>query len=338
VGTAGPYQALYGANLGVSARLKTMPQTSADGDSPPRRPKVVYVIGAGRSGSTILGVALGNCDDVFFAGELDKWIPRSGEPKLKDAERLAFWSSVRALVDEPDALRDRRAHRYLERSSALFRARRWAVRRQLLASYRRITGELYAAVAATAGTSYVVDTSHYPLRARELQALDEALDGIELYLLLLVRDPRDVVASFAKDDVAERQFDQMTTRAYLLLTYVLSACVFLAHPRGRRIVVRYEQLIEDPRDTLRELLDWLGSPAAVPALDSLATGTPLHGNRLLDDDVVSLRRRRAEPSADGPAGRLFARLLVGAIGRLRPRIMPSSARTGSRSRAAAPRR
>jgi hypothetical protein len=295
-----------------------MPQTSADGDSRPRRPKVVYVIGAGRSGSTILGVTLGNCDDVFFAGELDKWISRAGEPKLKDAERVAFWSSVRALVDEPDELRDGRVHRYLERSSALFRARRRSLRRQLLAPYRRIAAELYAAVAATAGASYVVDSSHYPLRARELQALDE----IELYLLLLVRDPRDVVASFAKDDVAERRFSPATTRAYLLLTYLLSAYVFLAHPRERRIVVRYEQLLEDPQSTVSELLDWLGSAAPVPDLDALATGAPLHGNRLLDSDVVSLQGPRAAPSADGAAPRLFARVLLGAIGCLRPRLTP----------------
>src|SRR6202012_6063713 len=124
----------------------------------------------------------------FFAGELDKWLSRSGEPKLKDAARVAFWSDVRARVVEPDALFDGRAHRYLERSSALFRRRRRSVRRGLLAPYRRITGELYAAVAASAGASCVVDTSHYPLRARELQAVA----GIELYLLLLIRDPRDV--------------------------------------------------------------------------------------------------------------------------------------------------
>jgi hypothetical protein len=308
-----------------------MLSTSADGDSAPRRPKVVYVIGAGRSGSTILGVALGNCDDVFFAGELDKWIARSGEPKLKDAERVAFWSRVRALVDKPDELRGARVHRYLERSSALFRARRRAVRQRLLAPYRRIAGELYAAVAASAGTSYVVDTSHYPLRARELQALEE----IELYLLLLVRDPRDVVASFAKGDVVERQLAPAMTRAYLLLTYLLSAWVFLAHPRERRIVVRYEQLIEDPEGTLRELLDRLGSAAPVPALDSLASGMPLHGNRLLEDAAVSLERRRAPPRADGPAGRLFARVLLGAIGRLRPRLTPRSAPV-SRSRVDAP--
>jgi len=52
-------------------------------------------MGSGRSGSTILGVALGNCDGVFYAGELDNWLVRSGTPVLGGLERTRFWSTVR---------------------------------------------------------------------------------------------------------------------------------------------------------------------------------------------------------------------------------------------------
>ena len=41
------------------------PET-ADSRSATPPPKVLYVLGAGRSGSTILGVALGNFEGVFF--------------------------------------------------------------------------------------------------------------------------------------------------------------------------------------------------------------------------------------------------------------------------------
>ena len=67
----------------------------ADPPPSPARLKVIYVMGAGRSGSTILGVTLGNCERFFFAGELDKWLARSGVPQLEDAERIRFWSAVR---------------------------------------------------------------------------------------------------------------------------------------------------------------------------------------------------------------------------------------------------
>ncbi len=302
-------------------------------DVPRERAKVVYVMGAGRSGSTILGVILGNCAGIFFAGELDKWLTRSGEPKLKDQRRIDYWASVRARIGEPDLLLGGKAHRYIERSSALFRLAHRRVRRDLLASYRRISSELYAAVAVTSGASYVVDTSHYPLRARELQALE----AIDLYLILLIRDPRDVVRSFARDDVVERQFRPMTTRAYLLLTYVLSAWVFLKHPRERRMVLHYEDLLEDPTSVLSELLDRLGCRSELPQLDSLSTGIPLHGNRLLDAELVSFDRRSAERPGGRLGERLFAAILLGALSPLRPRVRvgSSGARRHSRARARA---
>jgi hypothetical protein len=307
-----------------------MASTTPQGQSRSRRPKVIYVMGAGRSGSTILGVTLGNCADVFFAGELDKWLPRDGEPKRKDPRRTAFWRQVRANIADPDVVRAGQPHRYLERSSALFRLRRRRACRRLRAPYRRVMGELYDAVASTAGARYVVDTSHYPLRAHELQPLQ----GVELYLLLLVRDPQKVVASFARDDVVERRFSPFTTRAYLLLTYALSMWVFLKHPRERRVVLFYEDLLQDPEGVLRDLLDRFGSSAELPDFTSLATGIPLHGNRLADSPVVSLQRH--EPSADqgSRAGRLFAAVLMQGLATLRPRVSAHRRAQRSPSRAA----
>jgi Sulfotransferase family len=290
-------------------------------------------MGAGRSGSTIVGVALGNCADVFFAGELDKWLPRGGEPKLRDAQRVEFWERVRARVGDTADLAAGRPRRDLERSSALLRRGRRSARRMLRGPYLKAMGELYRAVAATADVSYVVDTSHYPLRARELQSLS----SVDLYLLLLVRRPGDVVASFARDDVVERRFDPLTTRVYLLLTYLLSSWVFLRHPPERRFVLFYEDLLEDPEGVLRALLDRLGSDAAVPDLTRLTTGIALHANRLIDAPEVSLQGP-PPPADEGWGGRLFAALLTRALRRLRPRITSGSQDRHARGPAAPARR
>ncbi|MCW3057596.1 MAG: hypothetical protein JWO21_1565 [Solirubrobacterales bacterium] len=59
-----------------------------------------------------------------------------------------------------------------------FRRHAWCPRRRLRARYRRVAEELYNAVARAAGATHVVDASHYPSRARELQALG----GIETTL------------------------------------------------------------------------------------------------------------------------------------------------------------
>ncbi len=256
----------------------TLPRTA--------RPKVVYVMGAGRSGSTILGVALGNSEGVLFAGELDKWFAREGKPRREGVRLRAFWRDV---LGETGDVRDVFAARtgWLERSSGLLDPRKWRTRRRLRGRYRSVSQQLFVALARTAHATHVVDTSHYPLRARELQELD----GIELYLLWLVRDPQSVVASLGRRDVTERHFGAVAANAYLWLTNVLSLRVFLRHPRERRLLVRHEDFVSDPRRVLLKILRLAGSSAQVADLQSLRTGVPFHGNRLVTSEFISLNAR-----------------------------------------------
>lgn len=282
--------------------------------------KVIYVMGAGRSGSTILGVALGNCDDLFYAGELDKWLMRHGSPALGGSERDAFWRRVRSLVDADDLFGYEA--RALERSSALFSIRRRRVRRRLRPRYRQVAGELYRAIAAVAATTYVVDTSHYPLRARELQSVA----GVELYLILLVRDDQAVVHSLGRDDVPERRFDLPKANAYLWLTHLLSVLVFLRQPRERRLLLRYEEFVRSPETVLRQVLDSAGASTQLPDLSALRTGLPIQGNRLLRAATVSLQ---PTGSALQPRSRLTSLLQLPwriVLARLAPRSLAGQSR------------
>jgi len=262
----------------------TSPATAA-------KPQVVYVMGSGHSGSTILGVTLGNCTDVVYAGELDNWLTRSGVSVLGGVERTSFWKSVREEVND-ESLFGGDAQLYLERSSSLLRTGKPGSKRRFRARYRRVTESLYRAVAKTAGVTHVVDTSHFPLRARELQSLD----GIDLYLIFLVREPQAVVSSFIRyikrNELAQRGFFILSTNLDLWLTTLLATLVFLRHPRERRMFLRHEDFLADPERELRRILDLSHSDAAIPDLSELSTGFPIQGNRLIRSDVVALKRRR----------------------------------------------
>jgi sulfotransferase family protein len=260
------------------------------------KPKVIYVMGSGHSGSTILGVALGNCADIFFSGELQNFLARSGEPMFGGLERTRFWASVRSEVPDASELYGTRSLRLLERSLSVFRVREWRQKRRLRPPYRRVTQELYEAIARVAGVTHIVDTSHFPLRARELQQID----GIDLYLIFLVRDPKPVVESIGRmvnrHDSVKRASMLLETNADLWLTHALSLSVFLRQPPERRILVHYEDLVAAPESVLRQILDRSDSTAAIPDLDSLATGLGIHGNRLLSADVVALKREPHAPA------------------------------------------
>ena len=280
------------------------------------KPKVIYVMGAGRSGSTIFGVALGNCEGIFDAGELEAWLRRSGVPNFGGDERLRFWTAIRDEVGGDD-LYGTRAWLCLEHSSSLYRLDRWMHRRQLRPRYREYAEHLYHALAQTSGAAHIVDTSHYPLRVSELKHLD----GIDLYLVYLVREPQSVVASFERRDVAQRSKPPIATNLYLWFTHLLSVSVFLRYRRDRRILVRFEDFMADPDNVLREVLDMVGAQVEVPDLASLASGIPFQGNRLLETDVIPFRRG-AETAETGSRGSRLTRLLqhpwTAVFARLRP--------------------
>jgi Sulfotransferase family len=249
-------------------------------------------MGTARAGSTILGVALGNCEGVFYAGELGGWLVKSGVSWLEGAERQRFWDAVRERVDGAEDLFGSRARESLEVSLSLLRLRGRRGRRELRRRYRRICEQLVLAIARESGASHIVDTSSHPLRARELRALD----GVDLYLIFLSRDPQSVVVSFTQSEVARFSKSATLTNAYISLTNLLSALVFATHPRERRIFVRYEDFAADPEGVVRQILARVGSAAEPPDFASLRTGIPFQGNRLLREGETVDFARTGDPS------------------------------------------
>src|SRR4051812_48278086 len=170
-------------------------------------------MGSVRSGSTILGVALGNCDRVFHAGELDRWLRWCGEPAYRGPGADAFWAGIRERLQGHRDLCGDACFRCLEHSTAILRPLRRLRARRLRGRYGAFNRDLYDALAAAAGADTVVDTAHYPLRARELRRVP----GIELYLVFLVRDPDAVVEAFRTTEGKDRK-RLLAANAYLLVT------------------------------------------------------------------------------------------------------------------------
>lgn len=278
------------------------------------RPKVIYVMGAGRTGSTILGVALGNCEGVFYAGELDAWLRRDGVPNFGGEERERFWSGIRAEVSDSAADLGEQPWELIEHSSSVLRPRAWTARRRLRDRYQRAVEDLYLGIAGACGSGCIVDTSHYPLRARELQSLP----GIELHIVYLTRSPEDVVRSFGRSDVDQPSKPELAANIYLHVTNLLSLLVFLRQPRERRLRVRYEDFQDDPLGILAALLRQTGTRSPEPNLQKLRTGIPFQGNRLLNEPVVGFRGG----GGSKPKGRPLTRLLQAPWRLILPRLRP----------------
>jgi hypothetical protein len=187
---------------------------------------VLFIMGLGRSGSTILDIVLGNHPDIESVGEVCNlaftgWIGRDplhgidekllripvctcGKrldiPAIDDeAEACPFWSSVRREWEQRAGQDDIECYPALQ--DAFERQRNWP--RLLYAKYRssprfssyaRLTRAFFEAIRAVSGKPIIVDSSKAPVRAFALSMVP----GIDLRLVHLVRDGRGVIASRSK--------------------------------------------------------------------------------------------------------------------------------------------
>ncbi len=90
--------------------------------------------------------------------------------------------------------------------------------------------------------------------------------------MFLVRDPQAVAASFNREDVREYTKSTLHTNVYLWVTHLLSLFVFLRQPRDRRMFVRYEDFLRDPKGSCAR--SW-----TAPAPPTRRRPTSLSGDR-----------------------------------------------------------
>jgi len=258
-------------------------------------------MGAARSGSSILGVVLGNCAGTFFAGELFGYLENSG--RGVGEREMSHWAALRERMPQvPEALRDDHTASAFYKSVALFKPSLYRIRTgPLRPVFRQHEAQFLRALASDAGAETLIDSSSYPLRAKELAAVD----GIDLRLIYVLRDPRSVVASFTG---SEWKFynTKRRTNAYLAMTASVATSIFLGHPRNKRLLVRYEDLVREPEAVVRQVLDMAGIDCAVPDLDALAPGNPFGANKLVfranqavsEGGPIAFRRGESRPPSD----------------------------------------
>ena len=239
---------------------------------PDQQIKLVYIAGYGRSGTTLLDIALGQHESVFGAGEITAlsrhvWDKDEYCACGASVRQCPLWSEVvqRWLAGEdPDFLEN--YHRLQRSVESILSPRRalWRLSHKAETSeYARGTSKLLKSLAAVAGRSVLVDSSKLPGRAF---ALAEA-PGIELYVVHVVRDGRGVGWSMMKPfkRQVEKGLQKELKPKPLLYTALRWVVVNLAAEllcrkvgKHRCIRVRYEDFVSNPAATLGSILSLVG--------------------------------------------------------------------------------
>lgn len=267
--------------------------------------KVLSVVGAGRSGTTVLASILGEVEGVTSAGEL-RWLwerglgeerpcgcgqppatcPVWGPVVESTRQRLTASVPPRAISDLVAAqheLKRRTGFPRVLRTIGDDRSSPPSSQWPELRLVRDNVGVACRTLAATTGAAVIVDTSKRPLDA----AVMAGIPGIDTYVLHVVRDARAVVHSWrrAKSFTTAGATHTMGTRGLTSTVRRWTGNAVYAELLRRRIPadrwmhLRYEDFAARPRESVESILDFLGESGEAPFPD--AHTARLHPNHIV---------------------------------------------------------
>ncbi|MGH2556659.1 MAG: sulfotransferase family protein [Actinomycetota bacterium] len=264
---------------------------------PPEQPKVAYVLGVYRSGTTLLSNLMGQLDGFFCVGELraiwrelglatarcgcgmplgacETWqhILGSAYGGMVEARKLA----PQMLSWQRQALREK--HTW-QRVPALLRHRQLGSIDESARRYAGGMADLYRAIARVTEARVIVDSSKEPTDA----AMIRLLPAMSAYFIQIVRDPRGTVFSAMRARAGGQlpPGSHWARSGYTAMSWMAgnfaAAAVCRVHGPERSMRIRYEDLVQMPDLTLERIAQLVGEPVEVPmSQDGSMVMAPTH--------------------------------------------------------------
>ena len=256
-------------------------------------------MGIGRSGSTILGIVLGNLKEYFFAGEMQLWIESKGVPTERE-DAINYWEKIAVNIPDREDYFNTDFENQLEFHTtvpALFGSRD----RPIIRKFHKLSEELFNSIRKVTGCTVIVDSSHYPLRAYWLNK-NPALD---MHYLYLYRDPVDAINALMKKNVEQIPKSFFGANLYLFVVSVLSNFVYMTIRRGKKMKLRYEDLITCPHAVLDRVQQLLKTGPDTVDLNDLSTGHIFRANR-----IRLYKKIKLETEIKRPKTNFFSKSLI----------------------------
>jgi hypothetical protein len=243
----------------------------------PEDPRLLFIGGLGRSGSTIVDLMLGQVPGFVAVGELAYLWGRSDADLCGCGRPFAdcpFWTAVGeeayggwSKVDRPRLAAIRIEVERNRQIPALMRRRPVAGRRRDLDDAIR---RLHRAIATVSGSDVVIDSTKHPASAFHLHAM-----GADLRVIHLLRDPRGVAYSWTK--IKERpgiaggaMMDRYPPWRIAGRWLSFNGAFHILEHRGvPTLRLRYEDLVDEPTRWLSRVVSF----SATAAIDASTTTT-----------------------------------------------------------------
>ncbi len=258
-------------------------------------PALFYIMGGGRSGSTVLAMALGTHPDIESVGEIKSWARHEGKPRDLNASPIKkkFWNKVfDAYVENTGGNPDFKS---LEKLCDLFDDNKKGflntIKLRKSSKYKEYRVHCHAllnSIYRASGKKCILDSSKSLPRAYNL--LKNYHSGVKV--IHLIRDPRGVMYSSLKQNVEQKAKGPLKSLFDYIVLNVGSSILSLMFKK-KVLKIRYEDFVLNPHKIFLEILIFLDlEPGKFllhdPFKCGVDAGNLIDGNRVRKDGVVKI--------------------------------------------------
>ena len=256
---------------------------------------LIYIIGAGRSGTTLLDIILGNNTESISLGEVNRLYKREGIPpkRTKDDKVYKFWKEITNSLNQT-------GQSYLELAN-LFNKNEYhsaflkSVFKNNDIIYKQNLNHQYDVLKTKTKQSILIESSKYPVRALNISEY-VSKDNYIIKYIYLKKDPTKVVKSFHKKDLEQPSKSFLSANLYYLLVNLLCVLtVKILKLRKHKVsIIKYEDLLTDSKKILIKLsadlnMDFSILEDKLEYNKSFKTGYLFDGNRIRLKENLTLR-------------------------------------------------
>jgi len=254
----------------------------------PQKINAIYLLGAGRSGTTMLATILNNHPKIHTIGEMHQFLDYVLENKDcscgENLSHCSFWASILKDVDV-NFLKNKNR---VDLSNSLEKHHLiplYLLGKPIHSTYREIIDMVFGSIQTKVEKPWILDSSKFASRYLLLRKNKK----INLKAIYMVRDVRGVVNSFGKN--VQTPKGPLSAIAYYTLINWFSQWICFFDKRILKI--RYENFVNDPDTTLQSIEKHLfGTSEGISNLLNETFEIPhiIAGNRLRSQKKLVIKK------------------------------------------------
>jgi len=226
------------------------------------KPKVIYIMGCGRSGTTIMDILLGNHAGFQSVGELNNaplaWNKDETCGCGLSLRECDIWKNVGSDCFQNDSTNVHyeilKHQRDIERQVSIVKHVLGLFDRSVIDAYHSYVYDTFRILKTSASVHTVIDSSKSI--GRGLALLKNT--RLDVQIIHLVRDPRGVFFSFQKKNLVTPTMNILSLALYWNSVNLLASLLKLKFGKNKFLRIRYEDLVTNSDLVITQIENFVG--------------------------------------------------------------------------------